>query len=507
MEINILPNPLYEHSQTLTIKKVATLIGENGSGKSNILQSIFEQKLSRNDHQELNVVCFSSGQNERFSKKFSQHLNSERRAGRGLSLECFYFDKSWSKILIFLATALKANGKVRTFLRDNDYLGEVSELGDDLTTKLKAKFKVDKKYIDRVQEALIQERNGETRTLRSTPYYRTLENFINTLITSSFEFDTPLRKCTIEIAANQLIDISFDAKPTFGFGPNRGNYNNSNYHRSRIRPEISFFMQAADNNYFIDKSSNQLFFKNGIEFDLFSDGEYQLLFLYALIDLFDKENTLFLFDEVDSHLHYGNIKKLWSLLHSIEGKVVTTTHLLDSISAPENKIEHLIAVKQGRISDEDKVKELLKRLNVLSQAKSIEFELSAKLPNIALLDDYNDWTIFTKLAERAGLDLEPLSAIYAVKKTSSYATIGESFGRPKIDWLHSLSKVESPISTENIFMICDRDEAALDWNARNGVQVNGYRDLLPEVQWPQGINVSSYMLAWKRREIKNYLLS
>ena len=96
MKLNLTPNTLYQQAQTLRIDKVATLIGENGSGKSNILQSIFEQKLANNDHQQLNVVCFSSGQNERYSKNFSQHLNKERRAGRGLNLECFYFDKSWS---------------------------------------------------------------------------------------------------------------------------------------------------------------------------------------------------------------------------------------------------------------------------------------------------------------------------------------------------------------------------------------------------------------------------
>ena len=58
-------------------------------------------------------------------------------------------------------------------------------------------------------------------------------------------------------------------------------------------------------------------------------------------------------------------------------------------------------------------------------------------------------------------------------------------------------------------MICDRDEAALDWNAANGVQVNGqvYRELLGAIRWPQGMRVTPYLLAWKRREIKNYLLS
>src|SRR5690606_5006439 len=91
----------------------------------------------------------------------------------------------------------------------------------------------------------------------------------------------------------------------------------------------------------------------------------------------------------------------------------------------------------------------------------------------------------------------------------SYATANETFGKGKIDWLYGLSKIESPLITTQIFMICDRDEAALDWNAANGVQVNGqvYRDLLNAIRWQQGMRVTPYLLAWKRREIKNYLLS
>ena len=45
-------------------------------------------------------------------------------------------------------------------------------------------------------------------------------------------------------------------------------------------PEVSFFTQAADNDYFINKSESQLLFCHNLELDLLSDGEYQLLFLW-----------------------------------------------------------------------------------------------------------------------------------------------------------------------------------------------------------------------------------
>lgn len=511
MELNLAPNPLHRHEQTLTVDKVATLIGENGSGKSSILQSVFEQRLAGRDHENLKVVCFSSGQNENYSEKFSAYLKRERQAGRGLNLDCFYFDKSWSKLLIFLATAIKRNGKVRSFLVEQEYVNESQPDKDDLSTTFKCAFKVDKNYIARVQDALKREERGETDTLRATPYFRSLESFVTNLISREYEFEEPLRKRTVDLTANGLIRVSFDYPRQLQAGDDEAEAGEPNAQAMATSwdPEVAFFTQAADNNYFIDKPRCQLVFNNNIELDQLSDGEYQLLFLYALIDLFDSENTLFLFDEADSHLHYKNVEKLWALLHSIQGHAITTTHLLDSISAKENRIEHLKVVEKGRISEDNKIKQLINRLSVLSRAKSVEFEVCGKLPNIALLDDYNDWIIFTKLAARAGLEISRLTAVHAMKKSSSYATANETFGKGKIDWLHGLSKIESPLVTTQIFMICDRDEAALDWNAANGVQVKGqvYRELLSAIRWPQGMRVTPYLLAWKRREIKNYLLS
>ncbi|AHF00815.1 ABC transporter ATP-binding protein [Thiomicrospira aerophila AL3] len=512
MELTLPPNPLHNQPQVLHINKVAALIGENGSGKSSILQSVFEQRLSKADHTDLNVVGFSSGQNENYSAKFSEYLRKERKAGRGLTLECLYFDKPWSKLLIFLATAIKRKGKVRTFLVERNYVSQSADL-DDESTVLKCAFKVEKNYVDRVKEALKCQEQGETDTLRDTPYFRALESFISNLVSGNFEFEETLKKQQVEIPANRLIDVSFDYNRRVhlsdslvlsGGEEDSGDQNNI----SPFSPEISFFTQAANNDYFIDKSSCKLIFKNGLELDQLSDGEYQLLFLYSLIDLFDAENTLFLFDEADSHLHYKNVEKLWSLLHSIKGYAITTTHLLDSISAKENRIEHLKVVENGRINEDNKIKQLINRLSVLSRAKSVEFEVCGKLPNIALLDDYNDWLIFTLLANKKGHDITVLKTVHAMKKLSSYTTVNETFGKGKIDWISRLSNVESEIETSNIFMICDRDEAALDWND-NGVSVNGqiYRELLTSIRWPRGVRVNSYLLAWKRREIKNYLLS
>jgi len=508
MELNLTPNPLHRQVQTLRIDKVATLIGENGSGKSSILQSVFEQRLAGRDHEQLKVVCFSSGQNENYSEKFSTYLKRERQSGRGLSLDCFYFDKSWSKLLIFLATAIKRNGKVRSFLVDHGYVTESQLDKDDVSTTFKCAFKVDKNYIARVQSALKQEERGEANTLRATPYFRSLDSFITNLISRGYDFEEPLRKRTINITANGLIQVSFDYPRQVQAGDDEAEAGEPDAQAMATRwdPEVAFFTQAADNNYFIDKSRCKLVFKNNIELDQLSDGEYQLLFLYALIDLFDCDNTLFLFDEADSHLHYKNIEKLWALLHSIKGHAITTTHLLDSISAKENRIEHLKVVEHGRINEDNKIKQLISRLSVLSRAKSVEFEVCGKLPNIALLDDYNDWIIFTKLAARKGLDISRLAPVHAIGKPSSRKDDNEQIGRAKIDWTQSLSKTEAEFATQNVFLLCDRDNSNPQWHENGVLLLGAPKDEVNRIRWPRN-GVHTYLLAWRRREIENYLLS
>lgn len=508
MELNLTPNPLHRQVQTLRIDKVATLIGENGSGKSSILQSVFEQRLAGRDHEQLKVVCFSSGQNENYSEKFSTYLKRERQSGRGLSLDCFYFDKSWSKLLIFLATAIKRNGKVRSFLVDHGYVTESQLDKDDVSTTFKCAFKVDKNYIARVQSALKQEERGEANTLRATPYFRSLDSFITNLISRGYDFEEPLRKRTINITANGLIQVSFDYPRQVQAGDDEAEAGEPDAQAMATRwdPEVAFFTQAADNNYFIDKSRCKLVFKNNIELDQLSDGEYQLLFLYALIDLFDSDNTLFLFDEADSHLHYKNIEKLWALLHSIKGHAITTTHLLDSISAKENRIEHLKVVEHGRINEDNKIKQLISRLSVLSRAKSVEFEVCGKLPNIALLDDYNDWIIFTKLAARKGLDISRLAPVHAIGKPSSRKDDNEQIGRAKIDWTQSLSKTEAEFATQNVFLLCDRDNSNPQWHENGVLLLGAPKDEVNRIRWPRN-GVHTYLLAWRRREIENYLLS
>lgn len=501
MDLTIPPNRLYEHQQVLTLhKRVATLIGGNGSGKSCILRSIFDAKLNGKELSDARVVSFSSGQNETFTALFGEFLAKERSSNNALNLEGFHFDKTWSKILIFLATTNHSDGRVRQFLRERNYIEESAQdsYQEDNSTLLTIEFKVNSHYVDQVRRATEAEIAGQTKTIRQSTYFRSLENFIESNVLSQYEFTAPIPATQIQLTSKNVRLTEFpemegDETPAAPSSINR-------------HPMVGFFVQAADQDFFLKRTTAQLSLKAGLVLDHLSDGEFQILFLYALFDLFDAENTLFLLDEADSHLHFENIKKLWANLHTLKGRAITTTHLLDSIVA--NEFESLNVVEKGAVQEGQKLRQLVERLSVLSKITNIELEVCARIRFLALLDDYNDWDIFLRLCARKGLDITNLNQVHAVKKTSSYGSMNEKFGQPKIDWTRNLSKLGAEVKTERIFLICDRDNApiALD---QTGVVVCGeeYKGQINDLKWPGGRKKVVHLLAWSRREIKNYLLS
>lgn len=511
-------NVLHPETQILDFEKIATFIGGNGSGKSSILKSIFDEKLKpgSNLYEDYKVVCFSSGQNESYSERFAHYLNTERANKRALSLDCFYYDKSLAKLLIFLSTTGDQNGLVRKFLRQNNYVVE-NDFDEDASTKLSFDVKVDKAYIEQVKQASKKEASGDSDVIINKAYHQTLSNFINSLIDESYDFRDSIALKTISLSQSNISEVSFETDEQTSFDS-----------------KTMFFTQAADNDYFIVRSSIKIEFSTGNELEGedtktlrledMSDGEYQLLFLYALVDLFDRENTLFLFDEADSHLHYKNIGNLWDVFQGLEGKVITTTHLLDSIS--KAGIDKLKVIECGSIQNNDSAFKLTQRLESLSEVQSIQFKLVSMYKNVVLMDHAHDWEIFKILVlKKLGVDQEStaeilhnLSSFICLSVSSGYKEEYEKtkFADNKITWLSNFENHYKYLDsyTRNVFMICDRDDYPLRLIgiAKAPLIVNKHENFTPKKPKDKKKEDSkslsnTSLLSWRRREIKHYLLS
>ncbi len=503
MELILAPNPLHDQPQTLNINKVATLIGENGSGKSSILHSIFRKQIEE-PSETLQLICATSGQNENFSSFFERRLASlrSRKDISDIDFSSLFFTQKDVRFLTFLAYTFKSNGLVFNFVTNH------KAFKDQVSVKLRLKISVPDTYIKNVQQDQIAEaKDYEHPSIRKRPFNQRLDAFLEKIETlpdldALLEKGKGLKSTEVEVTNEKFFDV-FDG--------------------SRA-DAIKFLIEGSYNEYFFSASESLLYLTDNIEFSLLSDGEYQFLFVASLIDLFDSTSSLFMFDEVDSHLHHKNVELLWDILSKTKGKVITTTHLVDSIA--ENDFESLFLVENGQIKNDQKSQKLLERLKVLSKSKVVELEIASKLNNICLIDYYNDWKIFELLAKQKGLDWRPLSSINPIAKSSGYNSAGDSFGASKIKWLnelrdmkeylrvckaevHKKDKALHPRKITNVFLICDRDELPeANIHAQSGVKVVGvdYPDKF-DLGLPCPERINCYLLTWKRREIKNYLLS
>ncbi|NQY10287.1 MAG: ATP-binding protein [Flavobacteriales bacterium] len=490
---------LVDTNQSLTLlNSVTTFIGQNGCGKSSILEAIFKKYIEDDTYK---VICFSSGQNELFTSLFNEHKRTNRRylRERNETIDSFYFNSNWVRMLVFCSTVFKQDGLVRKYLVEKNYI-QTDSINDDISSRLDFRFRLRKHYVTLIREELEREELGETpeegdegyeleeNQLRVTQLHETLEKIV-----SAFNIDFDFRN-------NENL-----VKRWLTFDVNKGY---QVFTHKDINKVFSFWALAT-NGWLSnsDLTDCRLKFDNGLEFKNLSDGEYQLLSIYAILDLFDTESTIFLFDEIDSHLYYQNIEKLWTVLKNTAGKVITTTHISDSIL--QNEIESIKLINNGEIEDDLTIIELSKRLSSIVGQEKYEYKIASRIKHIALLDDHVDWLIFKKLCVKKLGDtaLTILNQIIPIKRSSSFETTNEIFGKGKLLFIEELKNQNQNQSfvTKNIFMICDKDDLpntqiSLDLT----VQIHREFDAVKKFN---SNRTKSHLLSWNRREIENYLLS
>lgn len=511
MDIKIAPNKLNENEAKLHVdnnQHVYTLIWENWCGKSSILETIF--KTHENSNWDWSLIAYSSWKNERFSKLYKEWIKKIKREELRFienkvndewlifsNNKWFYFDKTWAPILIFLATMLKKNGKVRKFLTDKNYVNNEDE--QDKSSMLSLRIRISKRiknFIWRLREK--SELDVYVSKTSQWSSYLTLENII-TYFDPDYDFETRY-KGTILINNENFYDLL----------------------KKDTVQDIDFFYQYWIIKNAISVTSIMLTFKNNISLEDLSDWEFQILTVYAILDLFDSENTIFLFDEIDSHLYYKKIKELRESLYQIQWTVITTTHIPDSILW--NKIDSLRLVEKWNIDENATMQEVLNRMDSLTNHDEYWKLLASKCKYIALVEDQADWFIFTGLLKKFIWDnkVNELKKIITIIKYPSWIdSSSEIFWWWKKSWITDFLCFTQLdwIETKWIFCICDRDILSIndilgckvkwkvlkEFNEWIGNHLN-----LPRKTKNKGINFVNnnvFLLSWRRKQIENYLLS
>ena len=166
-----------------------SIIGENGCGKSSILEAVFEKYI---EDEQIRTICFSSGQNELFTNLFYRHKQRNRRylqKEENQYISSFYFNYDWVRVLVFFASVLKPNGKVREFLVSRGYIDVNGE--DDVSSKLYFPFRIRKYYKARIDNEILEEAKPdfdfETKLVRKSYFHEILVRLLS-VYNITFEF-------------------------------------------------------------------------------------------------------------------------------------------------------------------------------------------------------------------------------------------------------------------------------------------------------------------------------
>ncbi len=493
MEIKLKRNKLYKYKQVIPFPNhLLTLIGENGCGKSSFLEAIFEKYLNSTKYR---TICFSSGQNELYTGLFGVHKRENKRYSKTEEnnyIKSFYFNYDWVRILIFFSTILKPEGNVRKYLISKGYV-QLDILEDDMSTKLIFPFRVRKYYPIKISKEIEQESSPdfdmETKLFRKSHFHETLAKIL-----SAFNINYDIEDAESGTLVKRKLTMNGDKAFKV--------FTDKNINR------IFTFWALSTHGYQrnIDIAECKLYFNNNLELRSLSDGEYQILSIYAMIDLFDNDKTIFLLDEIDSHLYYKNLANLWDILQtSIDGKIITTTHISDSIL--KNDFDNIRLVKRGKIETDLTLRDIAKRLASVVGNSKYEFQLATRIKNIVLIDHEDDWTIFKKLAQKKIKEdvNEIFMQIIPLQRTSGFNNNDDLFGKGKLlfvkDFKDQLNGVD--IKTKKFFLICDRDKLSKN-SIDEELHVRIHNDF-KEVKKFNGI--TTHLLSWNRLEIENYLLS
>jgi len=136
---------------------------------------------------------------------------------------------------------------------------------------------------------------------------------------------------------------------------------------------------------------------NGLDVKSLSEGEKKLLLIKSIMDVLGNENSLFLFDEPDSHLHISRKKEVKKYLDKPNHFSVLTTHspaLLHSI-----KDENVRILNNGADGLEVIPAEKVKAIEKLSEGAFTLMDATlafATTKDILLVEGTNDYKYFSK---------------------------------------------------------------------------------------------------------------
>lgn len=187
-------------------------------------------------------------------------------------------------------------------------------------------------------------------------------------------------------------------------------------------------------------------FDNGLTTSDFSEGEKKKILLQLVLTVLANENTLVLLDEPDTHIHVAHKKQIKEMIETSNVETILTTHSPSLMSAYENQ---LVFLDKGKIEGKEKA-DILKEISGDLMSYSEQQIVLNSNNDILLVEGKHDIT-FIKTAI-VKLDEEK----YNILRNLEYVPTGGASG------LRLFIDKFTAKDNQNIIAILDYDKAGKD---------------------------------------------
>ncbi len=392
-----------------------------------------------------NILIYYSGHNTQVDdSSFNYQLMIKKyfRGGKSIDFNHFmYFDRAYKKLLITIFLSQPFDENIKRVVVEK--LG-IKEIGKEFTITLKRPYITSRNFkVDRADDqTLYWGIKGQGR------------DFLRRL---SICDDPGLRKSGY---------ITDEDKPYYKYLINILKFQKE-FKYDSVDKLIEMFNSIKEINI-IDDIKLEVTLNNGEKQDInfFSDGQFQSIYLYSLLESFQDRNCITLLDEPDSFLHpewqYEFIKqtKLISEPSSRKNHVLLNTHSPSTIAAVDQEkivkfeVEH-VKVKASSEEKSEIIGDLSAGLMTYKENEII-MSINIYLKNIThpvlFTEGVSDELILTQAWER----------LYG--NVNCPFCIQSAFDRYFLRNMFSRDELKQQYPTRPLFALFDFDEAFDDWN-------------------------------------------
>jgi len=397
-----------------------------------------------------NILIYYSGHNSRVdesSLSFQSLLKKHFRGGKTVDFHRFiFFDRAYKKLLITLFLTQPFDDKLGKTVKEKL---AISSIDEEFIITLKRPFIVRRNFkIDRADDAtLYWGIKGQSR------------DFLRRMSTcdAPIQLERGLRKSGL---------ITDEGRPYYRYYIDIEKFKNEFKYES-VDKLIEMFnsIKVID---IIDDIKFNVTLTSGQNQDInyFSDGQFQSIYLFSLLESFQDRNCLTLMDEPDSFLHpewqyqFINQTKFISEPAKRKNQVLLTSHSPSTVAAIDNDNIVNFAVENHKVKAGPERKDVI--ISTLSAGFMSYAENEIILTINKFLKNNKNPVIFTE-----GISDEYILEV-AWQKLYGAATkpfcIHGTFGRRFLYDLFNGDELKTKGKSRSFFALFDFDEAYDDWN-------------------------------------------